>query len=170
MKHIFLLIVLTIALPVCCYAGSDLDGDWKVRNKTCVSTMGLSPTCSTTNGNITITDGTVYSGETEVGSVALKGNNVVFKFESSYLEEQLKNYGYAMTIVNSNFSYKGTLKNSNQIKGKISGSVTVAYQGNSIALKFTGDFTAKKSSQRQVFYKNFDIMSQIREGLASIAR
>lgn len=162
--------MLIVALPACCYAGTELDGDWKVRNRTCVSTMGLSPTCSTTNGNITISDGAVYSGDTEVGSVTLKGKGVIFKFESSYIEEQLKKYGYAMTIVSSNFSYKGTLKNDNQIKGKISGDVTIAYQGNSIALKFTGDFTAKRSSQQQASYKSLDIVNQIREGLASIVK
>ena len=155
-----LIILSAIFLPTLCYSDTELDGEWNIRERLCGYYSGQSLGCYRDSSSITISNDTVYSDGENVGSVTQRGNSVVFKYSESYLktslEEQLQNYGYDATIQSANISYRGTLKN-DKIKGKINGKIVAIYQGYKIPIKYTGNFTAKKSSQSQSFYKKLDI-------------
>ena len=149
MKKILIVLVLVFIatlFPSLCHADSSLDGDWKLHERICASYSGQK-LCDSDTVYITISDGGIYYEDEYIGEITRPGNNIIFKYDEDYLttafEEQIENYGYDMTVEDVSIIYKGTLKN-NRIKGTVSGKVVFGYEGYSIPIKYTGNFTAKK--------------------------
>lgn len=160
--------LLLIVLPYSCYAASGLDGNWKVNDHTCVSYNGQSYGCADSYNYATFSGGNVYAGNKYIGSVTQQGNTVVFRYSFDYLKEtfeaEFAKLGYTVTVQYASISYTGTLATKKmRIKGTISGRITVLYQGYSIPIDLTGNFTAKKTkrsnSDRPIISK--DISSKI---------
>ena len=126
-----------------------LNGTWSVNERFCAN-VSTGKTCGTNKFDVTISDGVLYVGEEQVGSVTQNGNKVSFEYNTDYLsskfEELFQEAGYEVTIESIAMKrYEGKLKN-NRIRGKMKGSVDAYFNlfQRTVTLDYTGSFKGKR--------------------------
>ena len=132
MKRIVFVLLLFLLPSGLCYAGSSIDGTWKVKYRVCLYYNDALYDCDKGNSNYIVSDNELYYGVSKVGTAKKSGNKVTFEYDYEYMktsyEAAFQSAGAEVTVQEASLSFSGTLRKNTIKNGKIKGTIVLVFE------------------------------------------
>ena len=132
MKRIVFILLLFLLPSGLCYAGSSIDGTWKVNYRLCLYYNDELYDCEKGKSNYIVSDNELYYGVSKVGTAKKSGNTVTFEYDSEYMktsyEAAFQSAGAEVTVQEASLSFSGTLRKNTIKNGKIKGTIVLVFE------------------------------------------
>ena len=130
-RRVFVLLLFLLPSGLC-YAGSSIDGTWKVKYRVCLYYNDALYDCDKGNSNYIVSDNELYYGVSKVGTAKKSGNTVTFEYDSEYMktsyEAAFQSAGAEVTVQEASLSFSGTLRKNTIKNGNIKGTIVLVFE------------------------------------------
>ena len=132
MKRIIFILSLFLLPSGLCYAGSSIDGTWKIKYRLCLYYNDQLYDCEKGISNYTVLNNKLYYSSYKVGTAMKSGKKVTFEYDYDYmktsLETEFQNAGAQVTVEEASLSFSGTLRKNTINNGKIQGTIVLVFE------------------------------------------
>lgn len=177
MKRIVFILLFILLPSGLCYAGSSINGTWKVKQRLCSYHNDELYECEKGNSNYTVSNNKLYYSGYKIGTAKKSGKKITFAYSSDYLkttlEKAFQNSGATVIVEEASLSFSGTLRKNTIKNGKIKGTIVMVFvdtgggggkkskispseaepsitpePGVTYTIEYSGKFTAKKQKRK----------------------
>ena len=132
MKRIVFILLFILLPSGLCYAGSSIDGTWKVKYRLCLYYNGELYDCEKGKSNYKVSDNKLYYSGNKVGTAKKSDNKITFEYDYDYMktsyETAFQNAGAKVTVEEASLSFSGTLRKNTIKNGKIKGTIVMVFE------------------------------------------